>query len=626
MDPRIQSILSEETKHPLHQALFNHIEAKMKPARSRMQTYYGTWDAMTKVYLSVRDADKNDIEAVKQGLPSKVILPLSTSQILTGAAFGYMLLTQRPRFYEFDPTDDEDRKAREAGEILVERDMLASDYKKRLWQAILSLLVRGIAVEKDCWYEDYLYVPVQTTTPGNNYAGQPTSEPTVSMEVKRLLKKQGNQIRSISPYNVFTDPGWSIDEYRMGDFVGVDEEYSRTTLEGMETEGLVTGVKFIKDYQRGDLKTYERAAARFSFDVNSRGQNKPVVITEWIGKLNPAKIEVNGETLGEDSPAHNWLVWIANDQRVIRAEPMTYLHGQYPISIGMFLPDMHTSFVNSLPQQIGDLQELVSWLMNSRMAAVSRMVDQQMLVDPIGIDTTSVQNRQRVLIMKKEASGKDVRRFLQQIEVKDTTQGHVGDIQNLTAFTQFVSGINDNMMGQMNEGRRSATEARASMNGAASRMKMVYDIMWGMMYQPQANRLLINHRQMISPEEYAIVCGQEYMQHFETFKSSPEFLVRSYDYITYDGTMPSDKLFLAQQLQETLGMLLSNPMAAAAFNIDPAKLMKEIGTLRGYGQFGNFAFDQFPANLVTQLQQANGPASAPPQQKQISGKSQRKTA
>lgn len=609
MDQQIKDILKDEQLSPLHKALFDFVEKKLKKSRAKMQGYYAVWDAAHNVYLHDRKPDKEDVEAVKQGLPRKITVPLTSSQILTGVAFGYMLLTQRPRFYEYDPTEDADRPVRECGEILVQRDNDDTLYKKRLFQFLLNIFIYGIAVEKDCWEERYVYMPVDQPQAAPSYVGpdgqpRPTGEATTTRVVQKLLQKQGNNIRTISPYSVYTDPGFHISDYARGSFVATDDEYNKGTLAQMESEGTVVGVDYIAAYNYSTIREYTRTDSRFSFNTREFDSNKveTIVVTEWIGKLNPAKIEADGKKLGEDSVEHNWLVWIANDNRIIRAEPMTYVHGQYPITIGMFLPDQHSILLNSLPMQIGDLQELTSWFMNSRMAAVSRTVDNQVVADPVGIELADVVNRSRVIRMTKQGSGKDVRRYLQQLEIRDTTTGHVNDMAGLVDLTKQTSGITDNMMGQFSGGRRSATEARSVNNGASARMTLVFDIVWSMAFGPQSNRLLLNHRQSISPEEFAIVCGEENMQYFEAFKAPLELLVRSYDYTAYDGTLPSDKIFLAQSLQEIFSLLISNPVASTMFNIDPNKVLKDIGTLKGIGQFGNYTFTPEDAQRMMALQ------------------------
>src|SRR5678810_1405835 len=113
MDREIAKMLSDKFKSPLHAALLTKCEEKLKASREAMSTHYLSWDRRHEIYMRRRLPDKNDEEANKQGLPKKIVVPMSYSQIHTFVAFGYMLYTQRERFYEFNPTEAADQTMRE---------------------------------------------------------------------------------------------------------------------------------------------------------------------------------------------------------------------------------------------------------------------------------------------------------------------------------------------------------------------------------------------------------------------------------------------------------------------------------------------------------------------------------
>ncbi len=610
--------LNDKIVSPMHQALLDHCEKLLKQSRECMECFYPDWDARHEIYMRRRPVDKNDVEATKQGLPRKIVVPLSYQQINTFVAFGYMLFTQRERFYEFNPVEDSDRPMRECGELLVHRDMQASNYKGNLVQSLLNVARFGINCEIDSYESEYVYVPISSTQPAPMFEGQPTGEATVTTAITKVLRRQGNSVRQISPYRIFVDPGFHITEWRRGAFFAWDDEFSRDTLSVMQADGLVMGVEHVDKYTTNGLEKVGRKAPRFAgINPKKPAESDVVVVTQMVVTLVPASIkDPQGKAFGRETIPHKWLIWIANDCRIIRAEPMTALHNQFPASISFFSPDLHEATLSSLAYMINDLQALVSWFMNSRMAAVTRTVDNQMIVDPLLINVDDVTLRHRVIRMQKAGAGKDVRRGIMPLEIKDSTQGHVADMAALTALMQSITGVNDNMSGQYNGGRRSATEARSTMTGAASRVKMVFDVMWGMAYQPQANRMLLNHRQAITVEEFTSVCGQaKAQQYFEQFRGTPEQLVRSYDFVSYDGTLPSEKLFMAQQLQELLMILMSNPASAAAFGMDPVKVLKQSMELRGMGTGLDLMFDQVPPALPQIVEMLHGqpaPQNGPP--------------
>lgn len=612
---------SEERKSPLHDALLKVCLDKLKGSREYMGRHYDDWDKMHETYMHRRAPDKNDVEAVRAGLPRKIVLPLATSQVLTGVAFSYMLLNQRENFYEFKGTDDSDRALNEVCTMSVQSDLNYNNHKQLQMQSLLNLFRFGMFCEVDSWETEYEYIPIDTVEQPPRYMGQPVGDETVVTKVEKVVTREGNRIRSISPYRVFPDSNFHLSDWKEGTFIAWDDSYSREALWSMEQNGDVVGTEHIQKYTVERLHTYGRSKSRISgIDLQNPQKSDVVCVTTMVVRLTPSQIKGNdGTKLSDEQYCHRWLVWIANDDRIIRAEPLPNLHAQYPVSLGMFLPDQHECVLNSLSRLANDFQGLVSWLLNSRMAAVSRTIEPQAIVDPMGINMDDLNARARLLRLRKEAGGKDVRRYYMPLEVRDTTQGHVGDMNNLIQLMQMVTGVNDNALGQVAAGRRSATENRAANSGAASRLKMVLDVVWGMAYQPQANRLLTNHRQSATMESLATIVGeQRAMEVFEAFKSEPRKLARSYDFVTYDGSLPSEKLFLAQQLQELLALLIGNPLAAAGFNMDPNKVQKEIMELRGLGRGGQYAFDQVPQGLIAALQMQHGtpeqqPAPTPPQ-------------
>jgi hypothetical protein len=191
------------------------------------------------------------------------------------------------------------------------------------------------------------------------------------------------------------------------------------------------------------------------------------------------------------------------------------------------------------------------------------------------------------------------------------------DAQQLMQLMQTVTGVNENAMGQYNGGRRSATEARAVIQGSAGRMTNMANNIWASSLAGIGRQLLLNHRQGLSLETFTKVCGEERAQLYEVFHQPISKLIGSYDLFVFDATTPSEKAFLAQSLQELLTIVLTNPMAAAQFNLDPAKMITAIYELRGVTGLPRFAFDpaqrqSLLAPPVAGVEGAGGPPNASP--------------
>lgn len=603
MDSELAKQFSAKVKSSLHEALLTKVRDMAKASRSKMKDFYPMWDAQHENYMRRRAPSKEDVEAVRMGLMRKLVVPLGYSQINTAVAFGFMLYTQRERFFELTPVEDLDWPMKECCETLLQRDNMATGYKPRLIQNILNVCRFGLGAEADWWEEDSVWLPVDSTEPAPEYNGLPTGEAKVITKLTKVVKRTGNSVVSVSPYKLYLDPGFHPTDWKRGSFVGWDVEYSRDALMQLQEAGICTGVEHIDSYNTSTIAEFAREASRIEgFNPKEPDKFKSVCVTQMVVNLAPNSVKGrDGKTLGPETQAHKWIIWLANDCRVIRAEPATNLHGQWPLSLSFFAPDHHEAVFNSLSYMIQDLQGFMSWLMNSRVAAVTQMVDGQVIADPLGVNLDDIATRKRIIRMQKFAAGKGVDRFYKPVEVKDSTQGHIGDMQFISSLIQQITGVNNNMMGEVASGRRSATENRASNNGATARLKMVFDTIWGGHYTPQANRMLTNLRQQLPEDEFARVCGPKKAAYFSQFRADPISLAQSYDYIPFDGTLPTEKLFVAQQLQELLGLLLSNPVTALQFNMNPVRVQEEIMELRGLGTGSNFQFT--PEELQQQLGQ-----------------------
>lgn len=562
------------------QTLLEQVVKNVGNSRSAMSQYYGEWDAHHETFKARRVADKEDEASNRQGLPTKLTMPMTQAQAMTFVSFAFILLTQNKRFFELMPIGVEDHELREVSESLLERDLAVNQYKQVLFQFLLNVVRFGVGVVKDYWYVDRRKVHFTVESQGTELSAY-----------RDVVKFAGNKICNVSPYKFFPDPAFPIQEFQRGSFVASEDEYSRHELLMMEAQNFVAGIEHVEPFSSEAWG--KRKKSRLS--INKPEESKDTVcITEMQMTLVPAdyKDDEGNKILGDETFPIKYVIWVANDNRIVRCMPMGYLHDSYTYSVGTFTPDNHELIGQSLAGIVHDMQRVISWLLNSRVAAVSRTIDNRLVVDPSAINMASVEANARVITLKKSAALTGVDRYIQQLPVQDTTGGHVADANNLISLLQLITGVNENAMGQFHGGRRSATEARSVMQGAAARMKMIVDLLWTNALAPQGQRLLANLRQSIDQETFSRFVGQEATPDlFAKFKGAPEDVVQATDFFMFEGTLPSEKAFLAQSLQELLGLVMANPQASAMFNMDPNKLLKEIYTLRGANGLARFSYD-----------------------------------
>jgi hypothetical protein len=281
------------------------------------------------------------------------------------------------------------------------------------------------------------------------------------------------------------------------------------------------------------------------------------------------------------------------------------------------------------------LQDVITWHINSRITDVRRNMRGRLIVDPSGVDTVSLDGDGDVYL-RSGVSRAGVDKWLKQLDLRDVTAGHLTDADILGKIMQAVTGVNDNLMGQYNQGRRSAQEARTVLSGAAGRMKLHGALIWDAGCAPMGRMMLANARQSLPVSEFMAVIGapdpndpvaiQEMQERYNEFKGDPQEVVRGADYFTFDSTLQSEKGFMAQSLQDLLAAILqSDPTAAGRLTreVDPAKIVEEIQYLRGAGNIKRFRYT--PAEkLEIQAEQAQRMAleqkKAEPKPPSVSGK------
>lgn len=615
--------LNPKTPSPLENDLLSYVRGLVKMSRDARATYYTQWDENDMAFRGERAVDKEDVKSAKRGEPIKMVVPLSRAQVMSFVSFNWLLMSQNRTFYELSPTGDEDALTRPDCELILARDCQHNQWAARVVQFLLDQAVCGHGV-LDCSWEEcwYRYLTTEESSGGDFFGVQVSGE--TSQVEQKILRFEGNKVTNISPYRWYPDTRLPLARYQEGEFVATEDEISKSALRRLESEGLIKGVKEIPEMTQEIWN--DRGTSRLPYmagifnsrrDKGSTGAditsstNTPkgmYVITRVQADITPVDYEFDGKPLGPETWPVRYLIWYANDQKIIRCEPINVLHGMFTQVCGEFSPDHHHMVNQGLCEVIDKLQATVSWYISSHVQSVKGVMNNKIVVDPAGVEMKSLEDPQNpFIVLKKNASRQGVAQWISQLKVQDVTAGHMSDADMLTKLMQVVTGINDNAQGQYNSGRRSATEARAVTAGAAGRLKTHAELNWTNVFQPLGQMMLTNSRQMLSAESFIRIVGRPsqddptklllFQSRFQAFKSTLEELVGGDDFFIFDSTISSEKGFIAQSLQELFIAIVSNPTLAIGLGVDPRAMLKEIMFLRGVTNFSRF---DLATNVATQ--------------------------
>lgn len=621
MTSHVTDELKVEEPSDFHKEMLDHVRGLVKMSRQKMADFYSQWDLQEQVYRGIRVFDKEDLKQSQQDKPVKMVVPNTFAQVMTFSSFLFLLFTQNRTIFSLMPTGDEDYGTKQQDcETILEYNCRVNMWNLLLFQHLLDIGRFGPSIVECSWTRDVMHAYV-APEPKIVTVNGVQSEVRGGSEWQEYVKYEGNLVRAVSPYRFFPDTRFPLTEFQRGEFCAAEEEYSMSQLRRLEQAGEVAGVDHIRPLSPTFTKD-RGGETRMSFDIKQNqnfsdfmwGPTKSegvVLVTKVQIWIVPKKFKLNeggSKTLGPEEFPILYHVWYANDGRVIRCEPAYWWHNQFGWSVSQFTPDMQHTLTLGLADLIYRLQDVITWHINSRITDVRRNMRGRLIVDPSGVDTVSLDGDGDVYL-RSGVSRAGVDKWLKQLDMRDVTAGHLTDADILGKIMQTVTGVNDNIMGQYNQGRRSAQEARTVLSGAAGRMKLHGALIWDSSMAPTGRMMLSNSRQSLPFEEFSATIGNpdpndpdamaDIQRRFNEFKGTPQEVIRGADYFTFDSTLQSEKGFMAQSLQDLLAAILqSDPTAAASLarNIDPAKIVEEIQYLRGAGNIKRFKYT--PAEQV----------------------------
>lgn len=593
-----------------HNTLLDKVKAYVKESKICVSNHYDNWDYNDLIFRSRRIIDKEDRAAALKGNTAKMIVPLSFSQIMTFVAFCVQTLQQNKRFFELEPTSTIANVLREPLELVTERDVRRNNWNAFLVQFFLDIGRFGLGAAEIEYDETVRNIRMPQTTQVQGPFGQPTTKQTDGYVPITTFK--GNRVRPISPYRFYPDYRIPLTDYQNGEFCGSEEMWTMSRLRActLDLFNLDQIPKLVlKEFEeRKQISRVDEIPIRQNTSMSDGGTLSPdqymkhgsVIVTKMVCDIIPNDFEVgNDKLLGKEKFPLRYIIWYANDKTIIRFDEATYLHGQFPYICAQFVPDQHKPINEGLADVCDQISEYITWLANTHKASQANSLESKWVIDPSGIDIKGLESRSPYLFLKKDKANMGVDRFIKQFTTTDVTANALSEIAGFKELLEGVTGLSGFMQGQSSPGRRSATQDQVVTNGAAARGKTTLGCIWDSAFVPLGKQFIANNRQDMDLETFQSIvgdtpCGElinpqtgmpwQTEEVFALFQGDPQTIATDEHFFVYDGTLPSEKSYLAQSLQEIFMEMLQNPAIAQVMGYGPAQfrqLFEDIYTLRG---------------------------------------------
>lgn len=598
--PKNVELERDSQKHQfVRQQLIDRFNFSRQHVNARQETYEEQENQFL-AYIHERDIDRQTKARSKAGEPMYTTLriPYTYGEIMTMHTFYTTVMLGRNPILQFNGRHGESQRQKMAVEAIMNYQMLSGRNIVPLYIWLLDALKYGRGILWMDWEERYSYFIEEEDIPVLDELGLPSGETTTRDRTFKLLQYQGNKFFTSRPQEFLSDPRVPIAYLQSGEFVGRTFDLYMNDLIRGGREGIYFNVdraKRLFKSSRDDMEQGDRSPK-----IDPVADHNPMTAGPPTGKA-PA-MEMYVELVPDDwqlkdfRMPQKWVFTLVDKDTIIEARPMGAYHDQFPCASMEPEFDGYSLHSRSPQEIIRPLEDTMTWLFNSHFFNVRRALNDQIVFDPTMIEPEDVFSPLPGggIRAKPAAYGQDLRKSIYQLPVNDVTRAHIGDTGHVLSLLQRVDGVNDSVLGMIDQGgRRSATEARQGAQFSTSRLKSKSEFMSAQGFTPMGEISVQQTQQYFDQEMKFRVAGNLAQQGVDPFVDvSPESIAGAFDFIPVDGNQPLDRFALANLWRQ-----IFSDMARLA-QLPQMQEFDLLGIFRHFAQLaGATDIDQFRINM-----------------------------
>lgn len=611
----------DQSNNTLHERIVKAVCDRAKASKKQMDKFNKQWssaDDSMRAYIHEKELDRSRRQNKEQlGTVDYVTLevPYTFATVMTAHTYYSSVILSRNPLWQFTARHGQGQDAVQAVEAVMDYQQMAGQHKPPLYHFLYDLAKYSLGIGGVFWEEEERMVSSIKEVP-RTFLGVEVGG-TKKQRVEEIVKGfQGNKLYNIRPYDFLPDPRLALWKFQEGEFAG--RCTSETFANLIACEHANPGTYINLEFLRGIAQ-------------ETRGQQTEDASSRVIGPLKPGEEHVPGMGsfnlkemyvklipkmwgLAKSGRLEIWKFLVAEDKLLIQAAPMGLYHNMFPyfLAEGNFGSEEFAKF--GMIEIMRPLTDVLTWLVNSHFYNVRRVLNNQLVFDPSRVTMKDLTKAgQRLIRLKPQAYGTDVRLAIHQLQQTDVTRTHLNDAQYIEEMIHKVTAVMENVMGLQNTGgRRSATEARQSFQQSITRLKTPVEYNSELAFAPLARQMLSNTQQMMDIERKYAIAGNTIMMANKFVDVTPELIAGEYDFVPVDGAMPVDRLAQATFWKELIGMLMKSPTAPMEWDLNAMlaytmQMQGERNVDRFQIKIGSPEFLERQAQLGNLIQVGGGP-------------------
>lgn len=608
---------------PRHKKLLGMVKTRVQLGLKAQTEQHEKWqkaEDTTLAYVPESDLDAaRRHEREENGEPKYTTIKLPYSYALLMAAHTYItsVFFARSPVHQFSGRHGETEDQVQALEATIAYQVQVGEMMAPYYFWLYDSLKYGAGIIEEFWEnEEIQHSQIQMIAdPSGALLGDGSPVLKKNLITIREPGYQGNKISNISVYDFIHDPRVTLGNYQKGEFAGCRKVLSWSTLKRREAQGYYTNLQYLQGQQGKDFMAAPSSSQLEKPEDNqtlleSDDLNHPATVTvyEMCIELIPSEWGLSGANFPE-----KWMFTMTADASLlIGVQPHGARHGKFPYGVLESEIEPYGTYSRGIIEIAEPIQNTMDWLINTHFFNVRAAMNNQFIIDPSKVVTKDAKKAGPGFLwrLRPSAYGEDIRKFIHQIPVQDMTRGHVADMQVMLGIGERVFGINDQILGALaGSGRKTATEVRTTTGFGVNRLKTITEFMSGDGFSKHAARLVQNTQQYMSAErKYRIagdlIDGMNPNSAANFLNVNPSSIAGFYDFVPVDGTMPVDKLAMANLWKEL--MMGMQQMPALLMEYDMGRMFAHVAQLAGIRNLTRFKIQVgSPGALAQQAQAGN---------------------
>lgn len=574
-----------------------------------------------------RDAEKNfltfmpekDADRLRRGLRetggepqfTTLRIPFDYAVLMSMHTYLTSVFMGRSPVLQFQGRTGEGESAILAVEALMDYQLMVGRMLPQFYVWLLDVGKYGLGITGSWWSEEKIVVNREEDVP-DTFLGVDLG--TSQAQLKRFIIDgyKGHKLYNVRPWDFLPDPRVTIGKLQEGEFCGRYTQVGWNHVAKMSAAGKYFNIPALRAMRNSAASSREQG-----FDQVTR----PFQAGEgqfFLDQMDMAAVELlemhielipRDWRLGDSTYPEKWVFTVANDKVIVGAQPLGDYHDKFPFYILEYEPEGYAMFKRGLMDIVGPMTDAITWLINTHFYNTRKSLNDMFVVDPTKIVLKDLKDPKpgKIIRLKEEMYGQDVRSAIFQFPVQNVTQQHLQDTQILSSLIQRVSGVNDNIMGLLNQGgRKTATEVRTSSTFGVNRLKTTAEWFSVTGFADLTQTLLQGTQQRYTGREKLRRAGDLFLHPgAENFiEVSPNDIQGFFDFIPVDGTLPVDRFAQVNMWSTLMQQMGQDPNVLAQY--DTGKIFAWIAQLGGLKNINRFRIQiQEPEQLLLAQDQGN---------------------